>query len=401
MSLRILTAVSVLLLLVPGAGRAEEPAVGDGGFAKTMAGVRVRFRDPLGNPTEVTGVLEREESDLLHVRSSERLHEIRRSRVLETTPVELDPRTVFTTQELLERFVARRRAAHPNEPALTARDHWHVALYAVWLEAWEAAREHYARCAADTTFPRHIAAAAQVARIDARLREAAALAVLKQAELDIRIDRFRKARLALETFLVEHPSASEALRARHGLLLKAFALRRTKLLQMRVQGAFGTAVQVLIREKVSEPDVSITDVRAWTRRELPDEAFARVAGALHGLDDVSPAEAASLWDGRRRPLWRRVTYGGGTFVVDPAPAGGGPSRDAWWSAAAVVERAQWTLAYFVEHSGLYEVQARARRACALCRGTGTLTKTLPSGATMTYRCTRCHGLLHEVVLGYR
>ena len=393
-----LAALSLLLLLLAGPAQGGEPEEAE--FARSVPGVRVQYRDPLGNPAQVEGVLEREDASSLTIRSVDGPLEIERSRVIEIAPLTLDPRTLYPAAELLARYVAARQARHADDAALSSADHWHVALYAEWLEAWAAARDHYAQAAADPTFPRHVAAAEHAERIAARLRDLAALEALAQAAHWLRMSRFREARAALAAFPEEHPDVSEAVSAKHALLLQTFSGVRKQVLQLRVERAFPDSVRELIRSQVQRVDVSLADVTAWARRELPDAAFAAVRASLAKLDDVTPEEVVRFWDERRRFNSRRASYGGGTYIVEP-PAGTPPTRDAWWDAAPTAERVAWTLAFFIERSGLFEVRKREQLTCPLCRGTGRVTRRLASGAVLTYLCSRCHGLTYEVLLHYR
>ena len=124
-----------------------------------------------------------------------------------------------------------------------------------------------------------------------------------------------------------------------------------------------------------------------------------------------------------------MTYGSGTFIVEPAklkpptrrprPAGSGsgsgsgggaappvtipkpPTRDQWWAGAAARERAAWVLAYFVEHSELFELGERELRPCLICNGVGLQSKTFQTGEVLTYLCVRCGGAQNDVVVKYR
>lgn len=128
-----------------------------------------------------------------------------------------------------------------------------------------------------------------------------------------------------------------------------------------------------IHKKVSEKEVGLSDVAAWTRRELPDELLSSSAEWLGGKGPHTREAAEEAWEGRARAGWLSASYGSGTFIVVPpkrrppskgrtgrepprvAPTPEPPTRDQWWAKASAAERTAWTLAFFVENGGLFDV----------------------------------------------
>ena len=378
-----------------------------------------------GSTTEIRGKVENENETTVFLRKDGEIVEVPKSRIVARDEEDLDIRDVNTPQQLMEKlYEDMKKDPKVDFENLTARDHFKIAERAAWVGALEVAREHYAACGADESFLKKDLALQRLAVVEALLQDKAALQTLRNARMKLRMNLFRKTRDILDKFAEDHPEASEAVTAKLEDLRGEFNDRRLTQLQLVAKRRFVKILQDLISDKVREKDIAITDVTGWTRRELPDEGFKLLAEKAMGkLDDVTPEEAKSLWDGRPKRQWKRVTYGGGTFIVDPpkikppkrrrgrrSSGGGGggqveipkpPTRDQWWEKSSIREREQWVLAYVVERSELFDLGEREYRPCPMCHGVGLLTKTLQTGDTMSYLCTRCGGAQQDVIVKYR
>ena len=324
---RRIAAAACLLCLLVGVAGGEEPEGEAAGFEKTVPAVRIRYRDPLDHPIELEGILEHEDETRLQVRSQGCVQEILRSRVLTVVEIEIDVRRVYSPEQLMDQlYEAMRADENVDFDDLTADDHWRIASRAEWVGALEVAQTHYAACAADATCLRREAARQRLARLAdvmALLRDQAALQTLRDARVKLRMSLFRESREILDGFAEKHPEVGEGVTERLDDLRAEFVQRRTTWLQRVAARRFVRLLQDAIRDKVREKDVAITDVTGWTRRELPDQAFLTLADAMGRHDDVTPEEARSLWEGRPKRRAKRVTYGCGSYIVDPAPVARG------------------------------------------------------------------------------
>lgn len=379
-----------------------------------------------GSTTEIRGLVERETETTVYLRKDGEVIEVPKSRIVARDEEELDVRDVWTPKQLMEKlYEDMRKDPKVDFDNPTARDHWKIATRAEWVGDLEAAQEHYTACGADETFLKKDLALQRLVKIEELLQDKAALQTLRDARMKLRMNLFRRTREILDGFAEKHPDASEAVTAKLEDLRGEFNERRLIQLQLVAKRRFVKILQDLISDKVREKGVAVTDVTGWTRRELPDQAFTVLAEKAMGkLDDVTPEEAKSLWEGRPKRQWKRVTYGGGTFIVDPPKikppkrrrsrggnkggGGGGqvqipkpPTRDQWWEKASIREREQWVLAYVVERSELFELGEREYRPCPMCHGVGLLTKTLQTGDTMSYLCNRCGGAQQDVIVKFR
>jgi len=398
----------------------------EGTGESTLLGEMIEIRLDDGSTTEIRGKVEREDDTTIYLRKDGEIVEVPKGRVVSRDEEEMDVRDVFSAEQLMEQLLEEMRKDPDFDPENpTSNEHWQIASRAEWVGALEMAKEHYEACAADETYLKREVAQQRLDRVVELLQDQAALDTLRDAGMKLRMNLFRKVRAILEGFPEKHPEASEAVKAKLGDLEGEFQERRLRELQKVAKRRFVKILRDLIGDKVREKDIAITDVTGWTRRELLDEAFQVLAEKAMGkLDDVTPEEAKTLWDGRPKRGWKKVTYAGGTFIVDPPKikppkrrrgrrsggrgGGGGqveipkpPTRDQWWQGASIREREQWVLAYVVERSELFELGEREYRPCPMCHGVGLLTKTLQTGDTLSYLCTRCGGAQQDVVVKYR
>jgi hypothetical protein len=173
----------------------------------------------------------------------------------------------------------------------------------------------------------------------------------------------------------------------------------------------------LIEEAVAGHEATawtLADAVAWSRRELPDLAFAVWAARLDAGRGVDPEHARRIWDERARGAWTSASYASGSFLVDAAgprppgrtssPAYEGPrppTRDQWWESADGRTRVQWLFALFGEQSGLFDVGPREHAACPICAGAGLETVSAASEAPVRRLCLRCAGVGRDVTARFR
>ena len=180
-----------------------------------------------------------------------------------------------------------------------------------------------------------------------------------------------------------------------------------------------------ISKKVAEKDTGLSDVVAWTRRELLEELWEVLARHMGARKPATREFTQRAWAQRVKSGWGSASYGSGTYIVTPArrrpprkdrwknlpdavqkkmgiKLPKPPTRDQWWAQASNSERVQWTLAFFVENSGLFEVAEEARYTkCVSCTGEGHQVRTLPEDITFSYLCHRCAGVARDKTVRYR
>ncbi|MDJ0520445.1 MAG: hypothetical protein QNJ90_00065 [Planctomycetota bacterium] len=380
-----------------------------------------------GATQDVRGIIVKEDDVNYHVQLGGRVVKVRKDQVLERVDEDMDPRDIWSPEQLVERFraeLAKEEGVDLDNP--DGHVHWRIAEYARQAGDFATAKTHYEACASDETYQNATVAKQRLADVEAILRDAAALRSLRDIRMALSLKSFEKVREGIEGFGEKHPDAGEQIQQRLEKTKADFVKRRAEFFQLEAKINFPKIVLKEIKTKVQEKEIGLSDVTAWTRRELPDGAFEALAVRLQRRDEaVTPEEARAFWENRRKSGWRMASYGAGTFIVEPpkikppkrrAPrkrrsgSGGAapqvkipkpPTRDQWWAAAATKERQQWVMAFFVENSGLFELGKPKYSLCPKCNGAGLESKALQTGGTMSYLCTRCGGAQRDKRVRFR
>ena len=381
-----------------------------------------------GATQDVRGKIVKEDDVNYHIQLGGRVLKIRKDQVLEKVEEDMDPRDIWSPEQLVERFTEELG----KDPAVDLENpdghvHWRIAEYARQAGDFATAKTHYEACASDETYQNATVAKQRLADVEALLRDEAALLSLRNIRMALSLKSFERVRAGLEEFATNHPDAGEQIQQRLEKTKADFVKRRADFFQLEAKINFPKLLLKMIKTKVAEKEIGISDATAWTRRELPDQAFEALATKLQGRDEaVTPEEARAFWENRRKSGWKTASYGAGTFIVEPpkikppkrrAPrrskgrSGGAapqvqipkpPTRDQWWARAPSKERQQWVMAFFVENSGLFEVAEEAKYSlCPKCNGAGLESKALQTGGTLAYLCTRCGGAQRDKRVRFR
>jgi|GEM_PF-2407510 len=385
---------------------------------------------------EIYGVIEREEGGKVAVRRNGDIQVIPAEMIVERTEENLDPREVYSSQQLMDQLAGELAGQSPPQAIDSANGliAWRVAEYAEWAGALQQALEAYRRAATDLEFLQRATAEQRAGRVEALLKDQAALATLRDLRVKLSSNLFKAVRAGLDGFDAKHPGASEAVIKARDAFKAQVAQRRDKYFRQLARYEFARKIcRKLIEAKVREKDITLSDVRSWVKRDLPNEAFAALAERMGKADTVTPEEVRGWWDTRwegvLKSSWSRASYSGGTFIIHkpqiappkPRNTGGGgrgggnnagpapviqipkpPTADEWWARAPTAERTGWVLAHFVVSSQLFEVSDDVERTiCILCLGHGIITKTTQTGELLQYLCNRCGGARDDVAVKFR
>jgi hypothetical protein len=385
----------------------------------------ITYRLGDGRTDDVRGVVEGEEGGylLVRVRGSKEPLRIEKSKLVSREADECEPTEIWPPETL----AARKKAEAPPEDA---RSWYRFALYCERVQAFQEAKEAYETAAADETFLNRAAAQAGAERMTRLLADREALATLAALRTNLAFNQFKSVRDGIEAFPTKHPSASEGALKQLEDLKTQFAKKRAAYFAAEAGKQFVVICRKAIDVRVRPKDAQINDVLGYTRKELPEEAFAELAKRFQQRDPaVTPEEVRGFWDARpKRPTqWSQAKYGSGSFLIEPPtvkpsgssprpqPRGGGssgpavtivipkpPTRDGWWAAASTEVRSGWVLASFVEKSGLFEVAPqRDKSPCDACGGAGLVTKTLSNATQLSYLCPRCGGSRFDLTVKFR
>ncbi len=393
-----------------------------------------RLVQELNNGSQtIRGLIVREDNATYYVMIGGREVKVAKSSVLEKAEEQMDPRDIWDPEQLVERFLTELKkdtavteaGEDVNNPS--ARLAWRMAEYAENAGDYERAKSWYAIAANDEDFLNNAIAKQRLERVEGLLRDAAALQTIREIRMALSLKSFRKVREMLDGFAEKHPGAGSLLQNRLEKAKKTFAQRRGEYFSLEAKIHFPKIVAKLIKDKVQEDGLALSDASAWTRRELPELAFAELAERFSRRDDVTPEEARTFWDNRRKSSYRTVSYGSGTFIVMPAKikppkrrnttkkrrnSGGAapkvtlpkpPTRDQWWETKAdTKQRTNWIMAFFVENSGLFEVAEEPKLTpCVQCNGQGLESMRTQTGDNVRFICRRCAGSQNDKRVKFR
>ncbi len=334
---------------------------------------------------------------------------IPRRRVLSVVREEMDPRDIWSAPQLVEHFhreLCRTPLGDPGAP--TTAERFLIAGFAQSVGELETALGHYEACLADPAFDRTSDAKSALVTVRILLKDEAARQALRRMRTALAQGAYRRVRKQMASFEKQHGGTAKLVQREFQRVEREYTKRRTATLQHEAKVRLPKIIAALIKSRVRAQDTELGDVTKWTRRALPEAAFAELVEQLKKRDDVTTAEARAFWDGRSKSSWRKATYASGTFIVEKPkikrlPKGTKlPTRDGWWRKASTSVRASWTLAYFVDRTTLFEVHTQpTHRLCPTCNGEGVRRKRLSTGGALSEVCPRCAGARHDRIVRFR
>ena len=398
--------------------------------ARTVLGDVIEQKLDNGKINELRGKIENENAQTVNLRQNGQLLPVPVSQIVSRRQEEMDARSIWNPEQLWDNYIRglkddTEKTGFTDLESADARTKFAAAQYAEWAENLEMAKQWYGVCAADTSFLNAKVAGQKLAAVEELIRDAEARGSLKQMRMLLAYKSFRKFKVWLEEFPTKHPEVGEVVSIRLERLTKRFEDERNEYFRREARTHFVKISEKLIEKKVKEKDITVTDVTSWTRRELPEEAFKLLSERFARKDDVTPEEAQTFWEQRKKRNWITRSYGAGTFVVKPAKVkppkkkkssnnrrSSGkaapkitipkpPTREQWWARAKSRERTSWVMAYFVERSGLFEVGPEKLSNCKICNGAGLESKTLQGGGVLAYICTRCAGTRSDWLVRFK
>ena len=370
---------------------------------------------------DVRGVVQSEDGTSLVLKTAGGLITIPKASIVSREDMTCDATDVYTPDEL-----AAKEKADKNPQ--NSREWFAYAQYCEAVGAYAQAKEAYEIAATDPEFLNREVAATKVTQLTALLKDQDALKTIRDLKTKLASYLFVQVRAGLDKFGEKHPDASKAVLDKVEALKGQWKQSRETYFASEAGKNLVKAVEKLIVAKVKDKEAQFTEIQAWAKKELADQAMLELAKILQGKDEsVTPEDTGGFWKNRPKKTWWHATYGKGTFVAFPPlikppqnrnqPSSGGgnrsgptvnipipkaPTRDSWWAAENTEGRKQWMLAYFVENSGLFDVAPKHEKStCPQCEGSGIETKSLSGGSSLQYLCTRCAGAQQDQAVKYR
>lgn len=401
------------------------------GSARTTRGHRFLIRLAGDETEEIYGLKEKEDATQVHVRVRGNVTAIEKSRIVEWSEEVMDPRDIWTADQLMERYA--QELAQQDPPADLGSTDGMVAFkigdYAEWAGALTVARDAFRRAGADPDYGSRLVAENRATRVESLIRDKQAMDAIRDLKTKLSSNLFLAVRKGLADFETNNQGASEAVLKALTAFRDDVAKRRDKHFRQMARSTFHKLCVKLIETKVREKDLKLSEAKSWARKELPEAAFAALTARMETKDEVTPMEARAYWDTRWEGVtksgWHRTSYGSGSLIPYPgkllppkpkpppknAPQQQGPAPkvtlpkaptpDQWWAKAGP-ERVPWLMAHFVQTSGLFEVSDDLEKApCVMCAGKGIITKSAQTGELISYICDRCGGTQADYTVKFR
>jgi hypothetical protein len=389
--------------------------VGDDVEELTVDAERITLTDG----SELVGRIQNTDGDFLWLKRAEGTVPIDKRRLKGAAVLVKAPALdVYTKQELYQQKAFELGPSLALEGREGAKAQDELARFAERLFDFPHALEHYGLARAlDPAFdPERIGAA--IERCTLKAGEQEQVDFLAEIDLWRARRRYDKALAALEAFPRQFPDSPLL---EDWNVLKARVLKHQQGdLREEVVRSFHARAQRLAREAARKDEYE--EVIAYLDEGLAEELVKAVQADLAALaPEITPEEVQKLWRERKGGRVRQASYGLGTWLLGedralatppeegkekedekPAPgsqaearkkleeriqrylknqelaraaqSGGATSEEddpnAFWKEYEIAGRAQWILAYFVENSGLFEIDRIRFENCRECGGTG-------------------------------
>jgi hypothetical protein len=412
-------------------------------------------RFQLINGTEIIGLIESRTDQHLFVKTAERTIPVAKSQVAgASTTVQVPALDIFTKDELYQRRVLELQAELLGEGTDAAEANFALAQYCERLFDYARALHHYRKTAElDPEFE-----AEEVAPAAARCEVKAAQQ--EQVDMLAEIDRWRARKRydrAIE-LLGQFPE-----RFPNSPLLEDWNKLRDRVAKYQERDLAAEIVRLVyshttkLTRKAARDKTAYESLLAYLEEGLLEDLRQAVVDDIQQLaPGIEPDEMQRFWDARERGRRRTGSYGFGTWLLGEdralalpipedekksAPEEGSQAEAReklqqriarylqnqelarktksgdqfeeedpakFWSQLNLSGRSLWTLAYFVEFSGLFRLDRVYLDNCRACGGAGAR-EVLFTGSAVSgdssgrrlRRCTTCHGIGRVRRIKYR
>ena len=408
----------------------------------------------LDDGTEVVGVIERRSDDHVYVKRAESVIPVPKRRIVgASSGVQVSALEIYSKDELYQQRAFEQQAELQAQGREGARAHWDLAQFAERLFDYPRALAHYRTALVRDPDYRSEAVRAAVARTEAKAEHQSQIDLLEEADLWRARRRYDRSLELLASFPANYPG-SPLLEDCHRLRDRVLRQQERDVRDLVVKRVHHWTVD--LARKVPQEVDSYEAAVALLEDGLQERILERVLVDAQRLSpDVSPADVLRFWTERPSDRSRQASYGLGTWLLgeeravaipgdeDPEPAasrgskaaaraeleqrleryfknqelarrsktGQGPDLEdpeVFWKRWRGVEKSQWALAYFVEFSGLFQLQAARLSNCRECGGTGTRHIFFTGGAgegnvsqDVFVACPHCHTIGRVRRIRYR
>ncbi len=333
----------------------------------------------------------------------------------------------------------------------TAAEHLDVAVTCEGARLYARAREHY-RATRDTDPEyRPDLLASRLERVDIRIEEAAATALLDELRQRLYRRQFDTAEELAARFREEFPASRQL--GDLADLQQQIAERRREFHAGRIISDYFSFLNAGLSRIARNDDMTLGAAMELVEEGLHEELVTKLSRS-YGVDEEIIQE---LWDTRRGGSLRSSSYGSGTFILGPDKAlkwklgrhgadedeedaddldpededlesrieevlrrrreqaqsrqssaranrgleSVGLSPDEWWAATPRDDRQRWLSAYFAEFSGQLDIERAKPVPCRTCRADGFVEIINDRNEVERVTCPTGKGLRYERLVSFR
>ncbi len=413
-------------------------------------------RFPLRDGTEITGLIESRTDQYIFVKTAVSTIPVPKTQVAgPSTRVQVPALEIYTRGELYQQKVLEMQADLLAEGEVGAQANYEVADYCERLFDYEHAAHHYRRTAELDPLFETEAVLIAISRSETKAEKQEQVDMIAQIDLYRARKRYDLAVELIQQFPVLFPDSP---------LMEDFRKMQDRVAKYQERDLRAETVRLwhnwtkkLTGQAVREHK-TYEAVLAYIEDGLVEDLRQGVVEDLQRLaPGIEPDEMQQFWDEREGGRRRQATYGLGTWLLGedralaniepqeekkkPAEKGsqdearqkledrikryldnqelarkakaGGESEDddpeKFWAGWNWSGRSLWTLAYFVENSGLFRLEKVLFNNCRGCGGkgvrevifTGSAVSGDAGGNSRLFRCATCRGIARTRRIKYR
>ena len=408
----------------------------------------------LKDGTEITGLIESRTDQYLFVKTAEKTIPVPKAQIAgASTTVQVPALDIFTKDELYQRKVLELQQDLLEAGTVGAEANYVLAEYCERLFDYSRALHHFQRTAfLDAAYEPELVPTA-IARSEVKAAQQDQVDMLAEIDLWRARKRYDKAIALIQEFPEKYPDSP---------LLEDWNKMRDRVSKYQERDLAAEIVRLVyshttkLTRKAAREMLDYETILGYLDEGLIEDLREKVVEDLQQLaPGIEPDEMQRFWDLREGGRRRTATYGLGTWLIGEERAlmipvveekkpeaekgsqeearqklekrisrylqnqelarkstGGDQLEEEdpaqYWAQMNLSGRSLWTLAYFVEFSGLFRLERVYLDNCRGCGGVGVrevlFTGSAVSGASggsRLYRCSTCHGLARVRRYKYR
>lgn len=301
----------------------------------------------------------------------------------------------------------------------TAQGNLELARYLELIQDFARSQQHYAECKRLDPKFHEVEIGQALTRVEQKKLRQEEFDYLREIEVSRYQQQWDKAIALCDGFAAKFPKALPASRQDVEKRRASVLAAKQKAMVKKTYLEFFRAAETIALQKASDRKLTIEGAKNFAANEMKRLLVEKATKSIQReFKEVNEQEAVKLFGSRgKEPKVRHVSYGNGTFALGSAAArkgidsGGGskaspaesqeeaemakklkrllertsgtaggqaekkkldPAEEWWQTQAAVYERAQFLLAYFVEYASDFERVGYQGRTCVGCGGVGSL-----------------------------